>query len=39
MRRGSALAALHPDRDRLKPRLRCRQRIANPIDRAIEQLA
>jgi hypothetical protein len=35
----SALAALDPDRDRLKPRLGSCERIAHPVDGAIEQLA
>lgn len=33
---GSTLAALHPDRDRLKPRPGACERIANPVDGAIE---
>ena len=36
---GSTLAALHPDRDRLKPRLGSCKRIAHPVDGTIEQLA
>ncbi|BAL08805.1 hypothetical protein BJA01nite_66370 [Bradyrhizobium japonicum] len=35
---GSTLAALRPDRNRLKSRPRRRQRIANPVDRTVEQL-
>ena len=36
---GSTLAALHPDRDRLKPRFGSCKRIAHPVNGTIEQLA